>query len=1046
MKDVPSPVTRNSNQNLKPPRPSNKGFLKNRNEMTTILISLLIFIVSILQMWSFKIRGITFPRFPTLRLLQVLLVFNQIFFIKLCNGFFIDPYLEDIYTVRDFQPRKITFLQLLDPIESRLARSQPIISLQEPAASNVVEVRVKPPAGFLENQGSHPIDDPEDMLLGDTMTVVRTVSSVSEKITKLKKPFLSADIGDKKKVKEKSETKDRRTSLPAVKKDFVIKRNKLVNKPVVVMKELPKPTKEALLVSNEKNITHEGTVVSIEKKKVGKNKQGANVYRIKKKRKVDKKGEKIRPNFDPRKNRETTTSTTTTRVPEPETKAAFMPTPVPFHNLDIVEEDTTSDTILDTFEILPTAMPLNSNNNENMLSDLHFETLEIDEEESAHPPAIEIFKNSNVTFENIEFLPTSQPLISSENLGVFQPTSTAETKSDINNLQPKNFKIFKEMYEDEKASSHQPAFEIFKNSNEKFENIEILPTSLPLVSSENFNVFQPSSEDKKSNILQPRNFEIFKEMYETEKEIKSDLQKVENLVKSEGDNEEEGGAADYKSRSLRIFPNNRRRQKKKPPLKLIPVPPPTKIAISLPKTPYRRLPKPQSTLVVKPIRPRVPSKVRLYYNKKKRKVNPPLPPPPPPPSVSSNNKQEETKQQKLSKLKGYEHTLAAFESNKDRPFKGNPEFTYKPLEITTAPLPEVTPSLTPFRESQEEVIIPRFPVQPSYESNFNSDFGLKLTTPKNIKPKNIKFSTVSPLLLKVNPIGVINDDDKWHPVSRLSTTTSKPLILEGSAKTLGDFVAKTKSTDDSVAKLLVKDPYDTQKISTFTDRIDHVISKPYEPTNNQGSYPSSFKPEPIYKINYQPNYQPKFLEELPKYDPTFQSPIEKPQQEYKEEEFKPIFRVEPYVKSFEPYVQPTNKPTYQTPEPWSEPVPRYEPSYQDTDPTYQFKNVQPKIDTGYYYPSETKYEAKFEPIYRHDFDHHRGGEADPLRSSKKLPLPVIKSHDFPEVVEHISSYSGRSRSLEISDDLVDFGAATGGNGAFGWYSDHPVNEGLFSKK
>ena len=55
--------------------------------------------------------------------------------------------------MRDFQPRKITFLQLLDPIESRLARSQPIISLQEPAASNVVEVRVKPPAGFLENQG-----------------------------------------------------------------------------------------------------------------------------------------------------------------------------------------------------------------------------------------------------------------------------------------------------------------------------------------------------------------------------------------------------------------------------------------------------------------------------------------------------------------------------------------------------------------------------------------------------------------------------------------------------------------------------------------------------------------------------------------------------------------------------------------------------------------------------------------------------------------------------------------------------------------------------
>ena len=69
--------------------------------------------------------------------------------------------------------------------------------------------------------------------------------------------------------------------------------------------------------------------------------------------------------------------------------------------------------------------------------------------------------------------------------------------------------------------------------------------------------------------------------------------------------------------------------------------------------------------------------------------------------------------------------------------------------------------------------------------------------------------------------------------------------------------------------------------------------------------------------------------------------------------------------------------------------------------------------------------------------------------SRKLELPAIATDNFPHIVEHISTYgitrpAASGRSLSVSDDIVDFGAATGGNGAFGWYTDHPViQEGLF---
>ena len=100
------------------------------------------------------------------------------------------------------------------------------------------------------------------------------------------------------------------------------------------------------------------------------------------------------------------------------------------------------------------------------------------------------------------------------------------------------------------------------------------------------------------------------------------------------------------------------------------------------------------------------------------------------------------------------------------------------------------------------------------------------------------------------------DDDKWHPVSDISTTTSKPYILEGSAKTLGGFIGKSRSTtDDSVSKLLVKDPYELKKETVFTDRIDQFLPQ----------YPSEIVEEPYeaaHQYHRHPVYQPVFRQDF----------------------------------------------------------------------------------------------------------------------------------------------------------------------------------------
>ena len=50
---------------------------------------------------------------------------------------------------------------------------------------------------------------------------------------------------------------------------------------------------------------------------------------------------------------------------------------------------------------------------------------------------------------------------------------------------------------------------------------------------------------------------------------------------------------------------------------------------------------------------------------------------------------------------------------------------------------------------------------------------------------------------------------------------------------------------------------------------------------------------------------------------------------------------------------------------------------------------------------------------------------------------IEEAPTFPGIIRHITTY-GRSLDLSPKPSLVDYGAATGQDGAFGWYSDHPV--------
>ena len=116
---------------------------------------------------SLQMRSVTQSRFPNLWYIQCYIVLFMAL-LKFHNGaaHFIDPYLEDIRSIRDFHPKKVSSL-LLEPIQARLAHEPSMIQHE----SNVVEVRVIPPEGF------------PNFPHNSTTAIVRSVSSsVSEKI------------------------------------------------------------------------------------------------------------------------------------------------------------------------------------------------------------------------------------------------------------------------------------------------------------------------------------------------------------------------------------------------------------------------------------------------------------------------------------------------------------------------------------------------------------------------------------------------------------------------------------------------------------------------------------------------------------------------------------------------------------------------------------------------------------------------------------------------------------------------------------------------
>ena len=99
-------------------------------------------------------------RFPILWNLLLILVISLLCNQSQAKPLFIDPYLQDIRDSRGFEPKKIGLLNeyaILEPSQSRLLNDP--LMVQD--GSNVVEIRVPPPKGFLFN-GVAP-KPPEDL-------------------------------------------------------------------------------------------------------------------------------------------------------------------------------------------------------------------------------------------------------------------------------------------------------------------------------------------------------------------------------------------------------------------------------------------------------------------------------------------------------------------------------------------------------------------------------------------------------------------------------------------------------------------------------------------------------------------------------------------------------------------------------------------------------------------------------------------------------------------------------------------------------------------
>jgi len=294
----------------------------------------------------------------------------------------------------------------------------------------IAEIRVAPPDGFLIKH--------EPIELNDNMdrTVVRTSASVSEKISA---PFLSGDLGSPLDVQSPVES---RNSIDT----FVIKQSKDTQPPVVVMKEVPKTstTEKSSSISD-----NEGIVVSIEKHQTSQSKRNRNIYKIKKKRKIEKDEEKTnvkvidtimekknkRPKFDPRKRtnyvRSTETPSTTMSQPEKEmvtkTSEFFIPTPMPLIKhipkaekaVDLNEdlED------LDDFDVEETTYRFNYASPTLKSIDIEpaldqFEDDEYDQDDEAYDEENESFEDANEFYSDVKklqtigsFVPTPVPLL-----------------------------------------------------------------------------------------------------------------------------------------------------------------------------------------------------------------------------------------------------------------------------------------------------------------------------------------------------------------------------------------------------------------------------------------------------------------------------------------------------------------------------------------------------------------------------------------------------------------------------------------------------------
>ena len=910
-----------------------------------------------------------------------------------------------------------------------------------------------PPDGFLIKH--EPIEFNDNM----DRTVVRTSASVSEQISA---PFLSGDLGSPLDVQ--SPVKSRKNSIDT----FVIKQSKDNQPPVVVMKEVPKTstTEKSSSISD-----NDGIVVSIEKHQTSQSKRTRNIYKIKKKRKIEKDEEEKnvkdvdtikekmnkRPRFDPRRRTNYVKSTempsTTKSQPEKEmvtkTSEFFIPTPMPLikhipkaeQAIDIdedLEDQEDFDVEETTYRFNYASPTLKSIDIEPALD--QFEDDDYDQDENAYEEENESFDDANEFYSDVKKL---------ETIGSFVPTPVP--------LLRKN--------------------DFTKNNDDKDEVIK----AAALVSVADYNP------------LTDRPLEVPVDIKKVESEI-PDEKVPRSLFSANADigemNNAENANEDVSvDRSLRIIPLTRR-IRKKPKI----VPP------ARPATPR---------IVVHPVRGQIPKKVRLFYPQRK------VPPPPPVPTTPYTTAKP--------RLQGYDLTLKALEEQKNRvfrtkpdpnpydePFRKQPDYNNFDEPFTPNPRFEDNPlkpvkteneaaAVEPFTESSYGFTIPDFPQQPSLLDNLNLEFGKKLNSVSNTERATRlptptfqnEYFTPKPIEAKVVPskdkssIHLLEDDNKWHAVSSVTTTTTTPKAVtirkDKPLKTIDDYnynqfatitdYDKGYNEDDSdIGKLLVEDPYQNtnypEEVYEYVDveRLDYDSPTLYyddKKPKKVHSYNQFSSPE--IEFNFEQDHYQRYI---PSYD---QDRI------YDHNQERLDFSNAPYDEHYESFPIQTERPIERDHN--ESPISPYEdfqvPGSPTQDPTSFYEQPVQEIQ----YKREIIQSTPRTP-YREDFTHHRMPKVNyvhpdeplpapsqyrpPLDSptffnqdyfedidrfdkenarSRKLELPAIATDNFPHIVEHISTYG---RSLSISDDLVDFGAATGGNGAFGWYSDHPIREGYFS--